>query len=128
MSASFILGAPIETKKHIENSIKFIRSLPLDTVVIRPFYYEMGSDAWNEAVHEGKLTKDDWFVPADSRKRLGNFTSEEIQNYLRLAYRGFYLRPQYIIGQLFRATVSKDYNRLITTLKVMLSSNVQNIL
>ena len=128
MSASFILGGPIETKKHIENTMKFMQSLPLDTVIIRPFYYELGSEVWNEAVHNGFLKEDDWFVPADSKKHLGNFSSKELQIYLQRAYRGFYVRPRYIIGQLVQSIITKDSNRLITTLKVMLSARIQNIL
>ena len=55
VNASFILGAPIETKKHIENTIKFAKSIPLDSAVFYNFAYVIGSPIWEEAVKEGKF-------------------------------------------------------------------------
>jgi len=47
---NFILGAPIETKKHLEQTIKFACSLPLDIAIFNPLFYLRGSDLWLEAV------------------------------------------------------------------------------
>ena len=105
---SFILGAPIETKKHLENTIKFACSLPLDIAVFGPLMYMKGSQLWLDAVKNKKISEDEHFVPADSRRGLGNFTIEELRRYSEGAFRRFYMRPSYIINQCYRGLLRKD--------------------
>jgi radical SAM superfamily enzyme YgiQ (UPF0313 family) len=128
IQGTFILGAPIETKEHIEKTIKFICSLPIDTVIIRPLLYEMGSDLWIEAVKNKKISKDDYSVTADSRRDLGNFTPEELDEYSKKAFRRFYLRPKYIFSQIYRASLQKDNNQLKNVLGSVVSTQWTNIL
>ena len=110
---TFILGAPIETKTHLENTIKFATSLPLDVAIFYPLVYQRGSDLWNEAYKNGKITDDDAYsVLADSRRGLGNFTSEELQEYCKMAFRKFHLRPRYFQQQIIKAIRRKDFNLL----------------
>jgi radical SAM superfamily enzyme YgiQ (UPF0313 family) len=110
---TFILGAPIETKAYLENTIKFATSLPLDVAIFYPLVYQRGSDLWNEAYQQGKITDDDAYsVTADSRRGLGNFTSEELQEYCKMAFRKFHLRPLYFLQQIIKAIRRKDFNLL----------------
>jgi radical SAM superfamily enzyme YgiQ (UPF0313 family) len=109
---SFILGAPFETKRHIENTIKFACSLPLDIAVFFPLGYQRGSDLYNEAVKNGKMKKDERGTLADSRKGLGNFTTEELIKYCEKATKRFYYRPSYISRQILRWIREKDRNFL----------------
>ena len=106
---NFILGAPIETKRHIEQTIKFANSIPLDIAVFNPLGYQRGSDLWNEAVKNGKIKKDEKTI-ADSRKGLGNFTPEELEKYCVKATKRFYLRPGYISKQILRCIIEKNSN------------------
>ncbi|MCX6667461.1 MAG: radical SAM protein [Euryarchaeota archaeon] len=124
---SFIFGAPIETKEHIEETIKFVCSLPFDSVIFRPLKYEVGSELWNEALKQNKVSKDEYAVPADSRRDLGNFTYEELQEYSEKATSRFYLRPQYLLGQIYRALSSGDINRLKNMIQVAFSHLWKNI-
>lgn len=50
----FILGAPFETKRYFENTIKFAESLPLDAVAFFTLEYGAGSKLWEEAVMGGE--------------------------------------------------------------------------
>ena len=111
--ANFIIGAPIETKEHIENTIDFACSLPIDLVIFSPLAYTQGSDLWMEAVKNGKITEDDgYMVIADSKRGLGNFTTEELQNYCKDAFKKFYLRPDYLVKQFYRCITRGDFRLL----------------
>ena len=112
-SASFILGSPIETKQHIENTIKFACSLPIDIASFSPLGYTRGSSLWNEAVENNKISKDSFIVTADSNKGLGNFTGEEIRSYTIQAYRRFYMRPNYLLSQILRGITRNDFSLLL---------------
>ena len=110
---TFILGAPIETKKHIEKTIEFACSLPIDVVIFAPLAYQNGSDLWAKAVKEGKITQDDGYVVyADKRRGLGKFTYEELNEYCNRAYNRFFLRPSYFIQQIKRGLQRKDLSLL----------------
>jgi len=108
---SFIIGAPFETKEHIEQTIKFACSLPLDLAVFNILSYQRGSDLWNEAYNSGKITDDDkgFHVLADSRSGLGNFTEEELEKYCSIAFKKFYGRPTFIARQIIKAFRLKDF-------------------
>jgi len=108
---NFILGAPIETKKHIEQTIKFACSLPLDIATFNPLFYQRGSDLWIEAVKNGKLKKDEVSI-ADSRKGLGNFTGEELEKYCEIAVKRFYLRASYIIRLIIKSIINRNFTIL----------------
>lgn len=114
----FILGAPIETKRHIKNTIKFAASLPLDIVLFQPLDYEIGSELWEEAVKKDKISKDEYSVTADSRRGLANFTSKELENYVKKAYRNFYYNPFYAIRLLSKTFQQGDIYHLRTILRL----------
>lgn len=126
---SFIFGAPIETKEHIEKTIKFVCSLPLDVALFRPLQYEMGSDLWVEEVKNKKISKNEYLVDLDINKGLGNFTPTELKNLVDKAYRRFYLRPRHIINQIFeslkRGKITTIKNDLLFMTKFMSRSDSQ---
>ncbi len=119
--ASFIFGAPVETEENIEETIKFVCSLPFDSVIFRPLKYEVGSALWTEAVESGKISKEEYAVPADSQRGLGNFTLDELNDFVNKATSRFYLRPQYMLAQAFRTATSMDGNRFKNFFRVMMS-------
>ncbi|MCK4365637.1 MAG: radical SAM protein, partial [Thermoplasmatales archaeon] len=112
---NFILGAPFETEKHFEETIKFACSLPLDIVLFNPLAYVYGSDLWDEAIQKGITPKDGGYtIGPEARKKLGNFTFEELLEFCQKAVKRFYLRPNYIIDQLIISIKRKNF-RLIRT-------------
>jgi anaerobic magnesium-protoporphyrin IX monomethyl ester cyclase len=112
-AGTFILGAPIETKKHIENTIRFATSLPLDVVIFTILTYKFGSQLWDEAVKSGKISRSDGYtVVADRSKGLGNFTREELEEFYRIAMKRFYIRPRYLIRQILKVFKNEDFNAI----------------
>ena len=74
----FILGAPVETEKHIQDTIDFAMSVPLDGATFNVLDYTYGSELWNQAYQEGLIQKDEFNVPADKDRGLSRFSKEEL--------------------------------------------------
>ena len=117
IAASFIIGAPIETKKHVENTIKFACSLPIDLANFSPLVYIMGSSLWVEAVENKKISPDEYILVADSDQNLGGFNKEQLLDYTMGAFNTFYLRPNYIIRQVYESVLRKDFSLLLNGIK-----------
>jgi anaerobic magnesium-protoporphyrin IX monomethyl ester cyclase len=108
---SFILGAPIETKNHLYNTIKFSCSLPLDIALFHPLSYDYGSDLWNEAVKQGKISNDNHrSIIADRNKGLSNFTKEELIEFCTYAMKRYYYRPRLVLRIILSSIVRKDFS------------------
>ena len=123
IGASFIFGAPIETKKHVENTIKFACSLPIDRANFVPLIYIMGSSLWAEAVKNKKIQPNQYEVLADSSHNLSNFTEEELIEYTTNAFKTFYFRPNYILRQIYKTLQRNDYSLFINGLKFFILFN-----
>lgn len=96
-AGTFIFGAPFETKYHFRNTVRFAKSLPLDSVSFLPLRYMVGSKLWSEAVNEGKIDEREYLVIAGAEYGLGWFTQKELIAYCKKAQASFYLRPMFII-------------------------------
>ncbi len=116
---NFILGAPFETMRHFEKTIKFAESLPLDAVAFYTLEYEAGSQLWEEAVLEGKIASEEYLVFSDSRRRLSEFTKEEIEAYCKIAHKRFYLRPEYWLDQFFQAVRRRNFRSFRAVVKIL---------
>jgi radical SAM superfamily enzyme len=110
---NFIIGAPIETKAHLQQTIHFAYSLPLDLVSFTILQYNYHSDLWNEACQEGKISVDDGYsIPADSSKGLGNLSFHELKTFQKKSLTTFYLRPNYLFRQFYRSIKTQDFTML----------------
>jgi anaerobic magnesium-protoporphyrin IX monomethyl ester cyclase len=121
---SFILGAPIETKKHIKKTIDFAVSLPLDMVSFFILRYVYGSDLWFEAEKAGKINfnKNGYFIYADSSKDLGKFTKNELINFTREGYKRFYYNPSLWKRIIYRAMIKKEPQLFVIGLKFLIKN------
>jgi len=126
-SGNFILGAPIETKEHIENSIKFACSLPLEQVGFSTLEYRYGSDLWIEAVNKGLIDKNENEVVADSNRGLANFSKEELQEFCNIGLRRFYFRPKYYVQQLAKAIYRRDFRILRIGMNMFFNKSPKNL-
>ncbi|UCF49027.1 MAG: B12-binding domain-containing radical SAM protein, partial [Thermoplasmatales archaeon] len=106
-SGTFILGAPFETKKHFDNTVKFAKSLPIEAASFLPLRYRAGTDIWSNAVEKGKIESNEYEVHADSNRRLGLFTEDELKKYCKNAQRIYYLRLAYLL-YLLKSTLKKN--------------------
>lgn len=122
VSASFILGAPIETKEHIENTKKFAKSLPLDDANFYNFLYMIGSPIWEEAVKEGKIKPEEYSAMPDPKRGLGNFTEQELIDYVNKVYKSYYFDPRLWIREVIYAISKKDLRFLRLGLKILTPS------
>ena len=119
----FIIGSPIETKKHIEKTIKFAKKLPIDMAIFSPFGYIKGSPIWEEAYKAGKIQEHEYTATSNSKRGLGNFTEEELWEHLIKAFRDFYLRPTYILRQIGRAIRRRDFRIIKSGYRLLRSKN-----
>jgi anaerobic magnesium-protoporphyrin IX monomethyl ester cyclase len=99
---NFIMGAPIETEKHLEDSIVFAKELNLDFAFFFPYSYLKGSSLWEDAFSKGIVKEDEMFLMNNSREGLGTMSLETFRNKITEAYQRFYFSPRYILSQLFR--------------------------
>jgi radical SAM superfamily enzyme YgiQ (UPF0313 family) len=120
---SFILGAPIETKDQIEDTIKFAKSLPLDGTYFFNFVYMVGAPIWEECVKEGKIKPDVFFVDIDKTKGLGNFTEKELIGYVSKACYSYYFNPRLWFREFYYAFKTKDFRFIKLGLKILSPSN-----
>jgi len=118
---NFIMGAPIETEKHMEDSIVFAKELNLDFAFFYPYSYLKGSSLWDDAFQEGIVTENDLFLMNNSRPGLGTMSPEAFRNKITEAYRRFYFSPRYLLSQLFRQVfVYRNFRVFYAGLKLFL--------
>lgn len=108
VGGNFIIGAPIETKKHIQDIITFAKSLPLDTVIFSHFGYPWGAPIWREAVKQGKINPDEFLVISDNTRGLAQFDAKTIDDYCMKAYRNFFFNPRYWFREISYALSHQD--------------------
>jgi radical SAM superfamily enzyme YgiQ (UPF0313 family) len=119
---SFIFGAPFETEKHFNNTLRFAKSLPLDSVSFLPLRYMIGSDLWNQAVSEGKINANEYLVSSDKNRGLGNYTKEDLLAHCLEAQRSFYGRPSFFINLLKKSLRNDDLSYVQSYLSILSSS------
>ena len=117
-TGSFILGAPIETKKHLKTTIKFAKNLPLDFARFFPLGYFCGSPLWKEMVKKGKIQPDEYVVESDSRRGLGRFTKEELRDICQKAHNNIFYDPRFLLRQVYRAFYRNNFRFLNLGMKV----------
>jgi radical SAM superfamily enzyme YgiQ (UPF0313 family) len=119
VTGTFIIGAPIETKYHINKTIKFSTSLPLDSAVFYNFLYTYKSKFWEDAVKEGKIDPSEFRVIPDKYRGLGNLTPEEIFKFSRKANMHFFMNPRRWIRALNSAFLKKDFRNVNLGIKTI---------
>jgi len=125
---NFILGAPIETDKHINDTILFAKNLNLDFAFFYAFNFLKGSEIWEDAYKQGKIKENEIFAPCDSRRGLCNFTPEELRDRLHKAFLSFYIAPKYMISQFIRSIfVYGNFRVLETGLKLLLEQKEETL-
>ena len=117
--ATFILGAPIETKEHIQNTIKFAKSIPINSANFYPFGYAYGSSIWSEAVKEGEIKPDEGTIIADQNRGLGNFTSDELINFTMKAHKSFYLNPSLWKNEIASVLKKRNFSEINLGLRML---------
>ena len=108
-AAYFMIGSPTETREDILQTIKFMKKLNPDyahITVATPF---PATDLYDLALEEGVIKSDVWrgfalnpapgFIPPVWDKELSR---DELYSLLKIAYRSFYLRPNFVFKKIFQ--------------------------
>ncbi|MFP4379144.1 MAG: B12-binding domain-containing radical SAM protein [Candidatus Sumerlaeia bacterium] len=101
--AYFIIGLPGETRKSVQDTIRFAKKIRPDYVnfhVATPF---PGTELYEEAVQKGWLCSDRWedFEEEGSAvMQAGELTPEELEAWQAKAMRSFYMRPGRMLQEL----------------------------
>ena len=118
--ASFIVGAPHETRQEIQNTLKFAQKLQVDIPQFNILATFPGTDIWEELKIQGLVDeKKHW----ETGVMVSEVSSEavptkEIEQMIHDAYQRFFVRPDYIIKQLFKiGTSAYRLNVLLNNLK-----------
>lgn len=112
----FIFGAPFETKDHFRNTYKFALSLPLDITSFWVLDYTFGSALWEDAYREGKISEDEFNVPAGKERGTSPYYTKELEQIAESCFFKFYKRKSYWIrqiGKLFRTREQYFFKVLI---------------
>jgi len=115
----FMLGIPGETEKEIEQTIDLAKKLKLDYAQFSIATAYPGTELYQIAKKQGKITKDfsNSFYALTKQKRiisLCDVNAEILKKYLKKAYYSFYFRPSYIIQKIYKI---KSFNDLIYNLR-----------
>ncbi len=87
-----------------------------------PLHKELKIGTLKGILEQACISEDEFTVPADSRRGLGNFIPEELQTYTEQAFRRFYLRPLFILSRIYRAFLRKDYGLVKRGLHYIINS------
>jgi len=122
VNASFILGLPGETKKTIEDTIRFAIALNPDFVSFSLATPYPGTEFYHIALKEG-YNLDDWSVFENARYGEALYvpkgmTKKELKKLYSRAYKRFYLRPKYVLKTLSRI---RSFSELTSYAKIGLS-------
>ena len=101
VSGSFIVGAPNETRREIENTLKFAQQLALDIPQFNILCAFPGTDIWNELKMRGILSEDQYWETGAVVSKISPDTLpyEEIERIVQEYFRSFFLRPRYLFMQ-----------------------------
>ncbi len=121
-SGTFVLGAPFETKKDFQRTLKFAQSLPLDSASFLPLRYRSHTDLWMDAVKEGHIEPQEYEIYADSARHLGMYSKKELLKICERSQILFYARPKYFKNLIQKSLKNNDYGLLKMLLTIFASS------
>lgn len=106
---SFIVGAPKETRRDIQNTLEFAQRLDLDVPQFNILGAFPGTDLWDELTMKGVINADQHWETGLCVAEVSPDTVplEEIQQMIHNYFYDFLLRPSYIAAQLLRTLKSR---------------------
>lgn len=110
----FMVGNPGETKETMMETLKFSKSLRMDTVQYFPLIVYPGTEAWTWAKSNDYITAksyDEWLTPDGMHNCVlstPEVTSQELVDFCNYARKKFYLRPKYIFMKIGECLTNKD--------------------
>ncbi len=102
--ASVVLGMPGDTKESIKRTVKFARELNPSYAIFSLATPYPGTRFYQQAVQENLIKVRDWskFTLLSPVLETVDCSLEELKKMQKKAFRQFYLRPQYLLKQVWR--------------------------
>lgn len=104
--AWLMIGAPMETREHFENTLRFVDDLKFDIIVVSLLRYEKGTRLWEDAVRRGLIGRDQNYV--DANERLALFSEKELEEIVGSMARRFYRNPRRILRFIYKVLTVGD--------------------
>ena len=107
----FIFGNLGENRKTMEDTIRFAKSIPLDTATFHICIPMPKTEYWEIIQRDGKFLDVGWkgYTAYSTGAFIhGNVTPELMSEMQKKAYREFYIRPSFIMRRLLRLKTLKD--------------------
>jgi radical SAM superfamily enzyme YgiQ (UPF0313 family) len=124
--ATFMFGAPGETKETIRKTIDFAKELDPDTAQFPICMPYPGTEFFGMAVKNNWLKIKNWydFYSATNKAvvEYDELTKGDLENAVKTAYKEFYLRPNYIIKQVLKIRSFSEAINLIQNAYFLLKS------
>lgn len=110
--ASFILGAPNETREEIWNTLKFAQELKVDIPQFNILATFPGTDIWEELKNKSFVNEEKYWETGVMVSEVSPdaVPAKEIEQMIHQGYQRFFIRPEYIIKQLAKILKS-SYRR-----------------
>ncbi|PVX24614.1 MAG: hypothetical protein CW691_07040 [Candidatus Bathyarchaeum sp.] len=118
--ASFIVGAPHETREEIWNTLKFAQKLQVDIPQFNILATFPGTDIWEELKTQGLIDEEKHWENGVMVSEVSPdaVPAQEIEKMIHDGYQKFFIRPDYIVKQLAKiAKSSYRINVLLNNLK-----------
>ncbi|MFH1114674.1 MAG: radical SAM protein [Pseudomonadota bacterium] len=116
--AYFMIGNPGEQTEDIAKSLDLAKQIKPDFMHMTVFTPFPATRLYQEALDSGMIPRDVWrefaanprpdFIPPIWPE---NFTREELHKIIAASYRGFYLRPAYVLRRLLRLRSFSEFKR-----------------
>ena len=118
--ASFILGAPTETRKEIQHTLDFAQKISVDIPQFNILATFPGTDIWEELKRLGLVDEEKHWESGVMVSEVAPtaVACQEIEQMIHDSYQRFFVRPDYIVRQLIKmGTSSYRRNVLLSNLK-----------
>jgi radical SAM superfamily enzyme YgiQ (UPF0313 family) len=105
---SFIVGAPDETRREIEQTLHFANNLDIDVPDVNILGAHTGIDIWKDLVAKGLIDEGKYWetgvcIPRDLSTPV---PYEEVRTLIYKYFQTFYLRPKQLLTEFLRTTKS----------------------
>ena len=118
--ASFILGAPHETREEIWNTLRYAQKIEADIPQFNILATFPGTDIWEELKAQGLIDEEKHWETGVMVSEVSPdaVPAREIERMIHEGYMQFFVRPDYIVKQLIGiGTSSYRFNVLLSNLK-----------
>ena len=120
---AFMVGNPKDTTEIIKENIKFVNKIDPDLLVVNITTPFPGTAMFNWAKEKDLILTYDWdeYDLSKPVMKLENMSADEIVKLYNMMYRGFYLRPSFMLKKILSVRNFSDFMNLSDGFKSVLS-------